>query len=217
MTPGKIHTLPRDIREELHRRMYNGEYGPKLLRWLNGAAGLKGKAAISANNLSNWKRSEHDKWVKEQQRVERIGRLSELSVRLGVAAGGRMGDGSAAIIGGKLLEEMEKIETSAPEGKELDELASAVERIKAIEQRDRALAQDDTRIAQRQQLLDQKERDLTLREDQAQKRTVEYFLKFARDPRAQAVLSSGKPQHAQAPLLREIMFGPIPDGEETKR
>ena len=60
---GKIARLPRSVRQELNRRLEDGEQGNKLVAWLNGlpevhaivAAEFGGKS-IREQNLSEWKK-----------------------------------------------------------------------------------------------------------------------------------------------------------------
>jgi len=60
---GKIARLPRQVREELNRRLQNGVPGRELVGWLNGLPEVKavlegqfGGVPISEKNLSEWRR-----------------------------------------------------------------------------------------------------------------------------------------------------------------
>jgi hypothetical protein len=66
---GKIARLPLDTREELNRRLANGELGSSLLRWLNELPAVRdmldycfGGAAITKQNLSEWRRGGFREW-----------------------------------------------------------------------------------------------------------------------------------------------------------
>ena len=59
---GKIARLPREIRDELNRRLQKGEQGGPLLAWLNALPAVSavlaqefGSVAISKQNLCEWR------------------------------------------------------------------------------------------------------------------------------------------------------------------
>ena len=63
---GKIARLPRDIRNQLNRRLQDGEPGIRLVEWLNGlpdtqrvlASDFSGRE-ISEQNLTEWKQNDY--------------------------------------------------------------------------------------------------------------------------------------------------------------
>ena len=81
---GKIARLPLAMRQELNRRLDEGEQAKKLVAWLNGlpevqtivAAEFGGKA-IRAQNLSEWKQGGYLDWKAQQEAMEIAGRLGE--------------------------------------------------------------------------------------------------------------------------------------------
>jgi hypothetical protein len=81
---GKIARLPLAVRQELNRRLDDGEQGKKLVAWLNGlpevqaivAAEFGGKP-IREQNLSEWKRGGYPDWTAKQEALEIVQRLGE--------------------------------------------------------------------------------------------------------------------------------------------
>jgi hypothetical protein len=81
---GKIARLPLSVRQELNRRLDDGEQGKKLVVWLNAlpevqaivAAEFGGKA-IREQNLSEWKQGGYRDWVAHQEALEVAARLCE--------------------------------------------------------------------------------------------------------------------------------------------
>src|SRR5450432_363594 len=81
---GKIARLPRPIRQELNRRLDDGEQGKKLVFWLNAlpevqaivAAEFGGKP-MREQNLSEWKKGGYRDWTAQQEALEIAGRLGE--------------------------------------------------------------------------------------------------------------------------------------------
>jgi hypothetical protein len=73
---GKIARLPRAVRDELNRRLDNGEQGKRLLVWLNGLAEVKlvmdrefeGRP-ISKGSLHEWKNGGFADWRIQQETV----------------------------------------------------------------------------------------------------------------------------------------------------
>jgi hypothetical protein len=71
---GKIGRLPKDIRDELGRRIEDGVPGKDIVMWLNGLPDVlavlkelfEGRL-ISEQNLSDWKQTGHAEWVRLQE------------------------------------------------------------------------------------------------------------------------------------------------------
>ena len=73
MATGKIARLPRDLRETLNGRMQEGVTGRRLAAWLNALPEVRqlldrdfGGAAISEQNLTNWRHGGHREWLAEK-------------------------------------------------------------------------------------------------------------------------------------------------------
>jgi hypothetical protein len=74
---GKIARLPRHVREELNRRLDDGEQGVRLVDWLNGQKDVKlildadfGGRPINEQNLTDWKQGGYLDWQQLQQSRE---------------------------------------------------------------------------------------------------------------------------------------------------
>lgn len=93
---GKIGRLPKLIRDELNRRLDDGEPGEHILEWLNGLPQVKPVLAkdfgsggrINAQNLSNWRKGGHQEWLKQQERRALVRGLIENAEELAVDARG---------------------------------------------------------------------------------------------------------------------------------
>lgn len=81
---GKIARLPRAVRDELNRRLLDGEMGTGLLRWLNDlpevravlAAGFGGRS-INGPNLTAWRQQGFREWLLEQEVREMVVALGQ--------------------------------------------------------------------------------------------------------------------------------------------
>ena len=80
---GKIARLPREVREQLNRRLADGEPGKPLVAWLNGLTEVQavlaaefGGNAIREQNLSEWKQGGYQEWLSQQEALEVARQLS---------------------------------------------------------------------------------------------------------------------------------------------
>ena len=79
---GKIARLPGKIREELNRRLQDGEKGKTLLVWLNSHEKVQGALktefdghAITKQNLSDWLHGGYREWLFQQEAIEIVQRM----------------------------------------------------------------------------------------------------------------------------------------------
>lgn len=118
---GKIARLPLAVREELNKRLQEGQTGRKILPWLNSLAEVKtilGEdfegLAVNDQNLSDWRRGGYQDWLKKTdsraQRMERTRELAQMSMKLAEAGGGALAEGAASILGGSILEILEQLD-----------------------------------------------------------------------------------------------------------
>ena len=87
---GKIARLPERVRNELNRRIDDGELGVRLVDWLNGVTEVKkilqsdfSGRPISEQNLSEWKNGGYLDWQKRQERHELVRQLEADAADLG--------------------------------------------------------------------------------------------------------------------------------------
>jgi hypothetical protein len=96
---GKIARLPHEIREQLNRRMRNGEKGRGLVEWLNSLLEVKGVLAaefggqpILEQNLSQYRRRGYRDWVNKQEAFEEVQRQVKESAEFEQAVPGGLSD-----------------------------------------------------------------------------------------------------------------------------
>jgi len=93
---GKIARLPREHREQLNRRLRNGEPGKGIVKWLNALPEVQNILAaefaghpVREQNLSEWKQHGYREWLVHQEVQESLGETvaegEELKSRLGEA------------------------------------------------------------------------------------------------------------------------------------
>lgn len=212
---GKIARLPLAIREELNARLRDNESGQTLLAWLNSEEAVKAVLTKQFNgdpindaNLSLWRQGGFAEWLEEQEKVHRIEKLSELSLRLAKASGGNLSEGLLAIAAGKLQEALEagcEVEFDESTGKEtisgvpVDKLTAAVAKIRGMELEAQKLDVKKLEVAQKGQALDLETRKFNhLR--------VKSFIDWVVDEKAKEIATSDLPNDAKLEALGKHLF-----------
>src|SRR5688572_25597521 len=96
---GKIARLQRDIRNQLNRRIADGEPGIRLVEWLNALESVRqglaqdfGGREISEQNLSEWKQGGYADWLARQETLACARELAADAGELTDAAEGSLAD-----------------------------------------------------------------------------------------------------------------------------
>ncbi len=102
---GKIARLPRDIREELNRRLQDGEPGGSLLAWLNALPEVAavvardfGCCVISKQNLCEWRAGGFMEWQARQETLAQVRELAADAAQLSAASEGKLTDHLATVL-----------------------------------------------------------------------------------------------------------------------
>ncbi|WP_395737468.1 hypothetical protein [Prosthecobacter sp.] len=213
---GKIARLPLAVREELNARLRDNENGQTILAWLNALPvcqeRIKGDwngEPVSDANLSIWRSGGFADWLKEEEQVHRIEKLSELSLRVVKASGGNLSEGLMAIAAGKLQEALEagcEVEFDEASGKEtisgvsVDKLTGALAKIRAMELEAQKLEVKKIEVGQKGQALDLETRKFNhLR--------VKSFIEWMADERAKELANSDMAADNKLEALGKHLFG----------
>ena len=201
---GKIARLPAEIRREVNIRLADNHPASKILAWLNGVPSVKAilqadfdGAAISPQNLSEWKAGGYLDFVQEREKIDQIKTLSQFSLDLVAASGGQLAEGPAAIAAGKLLE---LIETSTEE--DLGKIVAAITSLRGMELATLKAKTDQAKLAQ-------SERSLALEEARFQRETAALFLKWYTDKAATDIAEGKGTKDIKIDKLRDLMFGAV--------
>lgn len=102
---GKIARLPRDLRNQLNRRMADGEPGIRLVEWLNSLEPVRQVLAqdfsgreISVQNLSEWKQGGYQDWLARQETLACARELAGEASELAEAADGSLTDHLSVVL-----------------------------------------------------------------------------------------------------------------------
>src|SRR5713101_4739162 len=89
---GKIARLPLDIREQLNRRLQDGEIGKELVVWLNSVPEVQailkaefGDRPVNEPNLSDWRTGGYEDWLVHQDTMGQVNQLVANAKELGGA------------------------------------------------------------------------------------------------------------------------------------
>jgi len=216
---GKIARLPATVRDEVSRRLNDGQPGSVILPWLNALPAVQAVLAasfdgvpVSDENLSVWRRTGFVEWKRRAERIERTRELSRYAAEVSRANGASIADGAASIAAGKLLELLEVIDEASildepgedEKGKKtpaeiLVAVAGALGSLRTTEQNEVRLKQNDRRLKQG-------DAKLALEREKFQRDTAGIALKILGDDRAKAIESGTGSMAEKIEALGQLMF-----------
>ena len=207
---GKISRLPYAIRQQLNIRMRDGEADVEILSWLNGlpevGTALRGAkfggaktagSAITPQNLSEYRANAYQKWLQEQEKIERIKNLSEFSFRLADASGGNVSKSAVSIAAGRM---MEALEMATDE--DFIKLSQALTGLSMAETTALRAQIDQGRLGVQRD-------SLALEQKKFERQTSELFLKWYGNKRAEEIVNSKGDKDSKIEQIRQLMFGEI--------
>jgi hypothetical protein len=119
---GKIARLPREIRNQLNRRLDDGEPGVQLVAWLNSLhevqAVLKaefGGRSINEPNLTDWKNGGYRQWLDQQEAKELVPLLADETDELNAATGPPLTDRMAVWLAARLMVVVRRLAVGDPD------------------------------------------------------------------------------------------------------
>ena len=205
---GKIARLPLAVRQELNRRLDEGEQGRKLVAWLNGLPAVQaivatefGGKAIREQNLSEWKQGGYRDWLAKQEALEIAERLREDATEWSAEGRGALTDTLAFWLVARYAVATRRVnETGGREGWRL--LREMCGDIVELRKGDHS--------AERLQI--ERER-LELEKEKTEQRTREKIEELLKQPQTKQRLS----EEERAQRIREILFGRPPEGKRKER
>lgn len=219
----KIAALPADIREQINQRLFNGETARKILPWLNSLEIVRKICAedfegihISDMNLSAWRHSGYDKWLKRQQKLERTKELAGYAAKHSRANGGSIAEGAQSIASGQLLELLETLDDALelagdqkPSPEQLGQIADAITSVTSALGSVRNSEQNDVRLAQNEKKLKQKDEELSLAREKFQRESAEIALKVLADERAKSIETGTGTNAEKIEAMGQHLFGDL--------
>jgi len=198
---GKIGRMPVALRNEVNRRLHENESANKILAWLNAqpeailVLDSFGEEPVTPQNLSEWRNGGFRDWLARREKVDHLRDLAKFALELGQAAGGSIGDGTAAIAGGRI---MTMLESAAD-----DDMGALVKSLFLL----RAGDQEKVKIEIRKKVLEQRDQVIDLSRKKFQRTTCELFLKWYDNKKARDVVESRASNDEKLEQLGQVMFG----------
>jgi hypothetical protein len=212
---GKVATLPAKIREEVNRRLHDGEQARQILPWLNADKDvlrvldeLWHEEPVTAQNLSEWRRGGFQDWQRQREHIEKIKILADFSSKMAQASGGSLSQGAIAIAGGHIMEVLEKVLRGEKptilndEGEEVPvqlELKDVIESVATL---------SHAEVAHKRETRQGKA--LALDVQRFQRQTAELFIKFYEDRQAKEIAEGKGSKEVKMDKLVTLMFGEKP-------
>ena len=215
---GKIARLPDDIREQLNKRLFDGQGGNEILAWLNALPAVKEILAaqfsgfpVNHENLSNWRHSGYERWFRHQ----RTHNLRKYAVDIIKAADGQFAPAAAAVASGKIFEFLDSAVIAENNPNDLVKCAVAASSLLKMEQNNERIKIAHERILQHHL-------SLRLKRDKQQRDDAAIALRVLADARVKAIEAAPISNAEKLEAVGLYMFGkfwdprPIPDPSQPK-
>jgi hypothetical protein len=198
---GKIARLPREVRDQLNRRLQDGEPHTRLVDWLNSLPEVQAvlktdfeERPVSEQNLSEWKQGGYHDWAVQQEALEMIRQLSADTAELKQASAELLTDKLAAWLAARYVVVAKSITVSEEsDGNDWRRLREFCSDLVALRKGDHS----QERLKLEQERLQQLERELELkREDKVQAGLAAIEAEIDNNPRVRAA----------AKALRDVMM-----------
>lgn len=207
---GKIARLPAKLREEVCRRLHDGQSGPKILPWLNALPEVQAILAsefagqpVSAQNLSVWRATGYVDWQRRAERIERTRELARYAAEVSRANGGSIADGAASIASGKLLELLEAVDEASGAKLDADALVNISRALAAL----RGSEQTDAKLALEKKKVSQKDREIDLDEQRFLHEKAALAVEVLKDERAKSIEAGTGTNDEKIEAMGQHLFG----------
>jgi hypothetical protein len=211
---GKIARLPREIRDQLNRRLQDGEPGVRLVEWLNGLEPVRqilaqdfGGREISEQNLSEWKQGGYEEWAARQETLACAREVAADAKELKGIAEGSLADDLATIVTARYAAALANWN-----GEMNEELRRKFRALRFLAQDIVELRRGDHSAAR----LKLEQERLTEEKEWTEEELIEHFQRWAKNSSVRDCIC-GKhlsPEEREA-RMREIFGLPAVDGHES--
>jgi hypothetical protein len=207
----KLGRLPVELRHELNKRIRANELSTTLLPWLNSLPETlailrpeSGESPVTIKNLSDWRQSGYRDWLERRERIEERREMADYCFEL-AQSGKNLLDGSASVLGAKLMEIMEGVDTEAQRGllaEKPDNLVGLISGLAALQ----GQANQGYKIKQTDRRLDLEERKF-------EGRFLKLFEQYYADRQVQEIMAGKDGARVKMEQLRTHIFGARPSKE----
>lgn len=204
---GKIARLPKVIRDELNRRLSDGEPGKGLVEWLNTLPEVRrvvsaefGGRPVREQNLSDWRQGGYRDWQQQQAALEMVLSLTAETEELAAASVAGLSDKLALWVAGRYALATRTLSAEEGGGMDWRRLRELCEDVVALRRGDHSAA----RVKMEQARLDgEREKN----EDEL----VAHFERWARNPKVRKLICSKCRSPEERELRIREAFGLSPE------
>ncbi len=212
---GKIARLPLEVKNELNRRLRDGESGPSLLKWLNSlpetktvmAAQFHGQPATE-QNLSQWRKGGYVQWLTQQEILASVNQTLDDAAQIKDATPGSLTDAMARLLTARLSVVLADLKTHGADGKINYESLHAL-CVDLVELRRGDHNAERLRI-ERERLDMEREHQAAMRERTMQERVEEFWEWASHEDIRHEICRGYKTSEERMKLLVRLMFGERP-------
>jgi hypothetical protein len=215
---GKIGRCPPHIREEVNRRLFNGEPESKVLPWLNANEEVLKvldeyfhEEPVSSQNLSEWRKGGYEEWLNRREQLQLQKELNTYAGEL-AATSPAMAAGNVAMVGGQLSQLFSSLNIEDQKDLLKQKPALYVALVDCLAKLEKSQA-DRMKAGAAKEMVDiqrtradQAEAKLKLEREKHAVKTCEAFIKWADDKRAREILEGKGNKQVKMEKLRQLMF-----------
>ena len=207
---GKIARLPARLREQVNRRLHDGETAPQILAWLNALPEVLkvcethfSGELVSPQNLSAWRNGGFQIWLRQRDEIESTKALAKYAAELADAAGLDMGAAAKAVAAGKVMARLQTLNDES----DLGDVLALTKAAKDLHGGDI----DQVKLKQGWRVLETRERQVSLAEKNYALRFTDDLLKYVNDARVREIAASKESKTVKMDQLVQLIFGGKPE------
>ena len=209
---GKIARLPRQIREELNRRLQEGEQGGPLLTWLNALPAVQavvarefGGSAVSKQHRCEWRAGGFAEWQGRRETLAQARELAADAHEISAATDGRLTDHLATVLAARYAAAL-----AGWNGEVTDEFRRKLRALRGLCQDIVELRRGDHRGARLQMEQERLERE----RERTEEEVVESFRRWAKNPQVRDWICQAWPSPEERKRRLRELFGRPPEPPE---
>lgn len=225
---GKIARLPRHLREQVNRRLDDGEPGPQLLAWLNECPEAQlvvqrdfGGRSINEQNLSDWRQGGFRDWQRQQEACDHVTRLIDHAAAFDAAADETcLSDRLGLVLAVELFKLLEQLLEQSTDPKEkLGYLRDVLREVRHLRRGDHNASRLQLQLERwEHQLAKEHEAELERMKAESQSRLTDLVLSKVTNPIVAEAFGGGESGRRIAELLHRIKYDlSLDEAEKTSQ
>ncbi|MCX6901731.1 MAG: hypothetical protein NT105_23880 [Verrucomicrobia bacterium] len=216
---GKIGRLPRAMRDEVCRRMRDGDSDRRILVWLNADAEAKKRMEtyfdgqpLNGSNMSEWRAAGYQDWKRQQDRDAQTEKLCKWAMN---AVDGKPGDKASAIAAGQLCSALEDFDVEklkdllATDPSNHSEIIKSLARLRTSDASVKNAEVNAVKLQQAEEALRQANERLVMERGEFEIRYCQGVLKGIADAEAHRIAGLNISNDEKIALMRKHYFADV--------